>query len=83
MYEKNGRNASITVKWGKEYHDSHVIFLRQDLLDGYLKTKGMSVVWAINGERRLWSKEKAYGLGPSIEKYTTFFQVLTYVPTKA
>ncbi len=83
MYEKNGRKASITVRWGREYHDSQLIFLRQDLLDGHLKTNGMSAVWAISGERRLWSKGEGVGLGPSIERYTPFFQVLTYTPTEA
>jgi hypothetical protein len=84
MYERNGRKASITVKWGKEYHDSQLIFLRQDLLDGYLETKGMSLAWAISGERRLWSEKiETIGFGRSIEKYTPFSQVLTYRPTKA
>jgi hypothetical protein len=83
LYERNGRKASITVKWGKPYHDSQLIFLRQDLLDGFLKERGMSLVWAIEGERRLWSKEKRDSLGPSVEKYTPFFKVLAYTPSKA
>jgi len=83
MYEKDGRKASITVKCGKPYHDSQLIFLRQDLLDRFLEERDLSLVWAIEGERRLWSKEKRDFLGPLIEKYTPFFKVLMYTPSKA
>jgi hypothetical protein len=81
MYERNGRKASITVRWGKDYHDSKLIFLRQELFDKYLEAKDLSAVWAIWGERRLWSKEETSEL--RIKKYTRFFQVFRYTPKKA
>jgi hypothetical protein len=81
MYGRNGRKASVSIRWGKDYHDSWLIFMRQELFDRYLEAKDMSAVWAIWGERRLWLKEETSGLG--IKKYTRFFQVCRYTPKKA
>jgi hypothetical protein len=83
LYQKDGRKASITLEWGEPYHNSQLTFLRRDLLDKFLSLRGMSLAWNIEGERRLWSKEKGDFTGPGIEKYTSFFQVLPHTPSKA
>ena len=58
LYEKNGRRASITLRWGEPYHSQQdLICLRQDLLERYLKEKNAEFVWAIWGERGFRSKD--------------------------
>jgi len=46
--------ATVTVDWGdKPYRDyESFLFIRQDLLDGYLQRKDLSLVLAVWGERR-------------------------------
>jgi len=76
LYEKNGRRASITLRWGDTWHTEHkLIFLRQDLLDRYLHENGLHLVRVIWGERQFKSIRNE-GLDEFAERYTSykFFQ---------
>jgi hypothetical protein len=81
FYDSAGRRATITIKWGEEFHTTHKLFyIRKDLFDKYLKDHGMQLVWAIWGERQFKSKENL-GLERFAKKHKTyhvFQEVLTY-----
>ncbi len=81
FYDIDNRRATITIKWGEEFHNTHKLFyIRKDLLDKYLKDHGLQLVWAIWGERQYKSKENI-GLEKFAKKHKTyqvFQEVLTY-----
>lgn len=52
LYEKNGRRASISLRYKDEAgNGQHFTFLRKNLLDRYLAETASSFVWAVWGER--------------------------------
>lgn len=53
MFTQNGDMATLNVSdQNKDFkNNQHMFFLRQDLLDAYLKKKDLALVWAIWGER--------------------------------
>lgn len=58
LYEKDGKRASVTLRWGEPWHTQHrLIYLRQDLLERYLKENDAELVWAVRGERQFRSEE--------------------------
>ncbi len=72
MLDKNGKNASITLQCGDQWHTTHeLVYLRKDLLDNYLKRKNKQFVWIIWGERRFVSKDNQ-GLTEFAKKYKTY-----------
>jgi len=57
LYEKNGKLATMTVRWGESWYTGHhLIYIRKDLLERYLEENDAELVWAIWGERRFRSK---------------------------
>jgi len=59
MYDSKGRIGSIMRRYGDVWHTGHkLIYLRQDLLDRYLKDKALAMIWVIWGERRFHMKEE-------------------------
>lgn len=81
LYEKNGKLASITVRWGKPLDTRHrLTYLRQDLLERYLKENDLELVWAIWGERRFWSKsmEELKEFGKEHRSYRVFQDIRRY-----
>jgi hypothetical protein len=81
LYDKTGRRASITLKWGNDLHTFHkLIYIRKDLLDRVLQDKGLDLIWGIWGERRYRDKENA-GLQEFAQKnqsYKVFQRIDTY-----
>lgn len=81
LYDKSGRRASITLKWGNDLHTFHkLIYIRKDLLDSVLQDKELDLIWGIWGERRYKAKENA-GLHEFAEKhqsYKVFQSIVTY-----
>jgi hypothetical protein len=58
LYDSESRRASITLKWGKSWHTEHrLIYLREDLLEKFLRDTNQELVWAIWGERRFVSED--------------------------
>jgi hypothetical protein len=52
MYDTDGHRASITINWGESWRvRNHLTYIRQDLLECFLKTKRMTLIWAAWGER--------------------------------
>jgi len=48
LYEKNGKRASITIRWGEPWHsEHHLIFLRRDMLDRYLHGNNLRLLWVV------------------------------------
>jgi hypothetical protein len=58
MFDPQGGRASITLQWGEPFHTYHeVLYLRQDLLDRYLRGKELALVWFTFGERQFRSDD--------------------------
>ena len=58
LFEKDGRRASVEVRWGEPWHtEHHMIFLRQDLLSRFLRKNNLALVWAVWGERQPRSRD--------------------------
>lgn len=52
LYDSNWKRASITTRWGEAWKTNHgFCYLRDDLLERYLKKNKMKLVWMIWGER--------------------------------
>ncbi len=81
VYDRSGRRASITLKWGEEWHTiQKLFFFRKDLLDKFLKDRKYQLVWAIWGERQFKSRHNI-GLEEFAKEhhaYKVFQEVLTY-----
>lgn len=81
LYDKAGRRASITLKWGDNLHTFHkLVYIRKDLIDRLLQDKGLDLIWGIWGERRYRDKGNA-GLREFTKKhhsYKIFQIVVTY-----
>jgi hypothetical protein len=85
LYEKNGKLASITVRWGELWHtEHHLTYLRQDLLEHYLKENDVELLWAIWGERRFGSKsiEELRDFSEEHRAYEVFQTIKTYTEIK-
>jgi hypothetical protein len=81
LYDKTGRRASITLKWGDDLHNFHkLIYIREDLLNKILQDKGLDLIWGIWGERRYRDKENAglHEFAKSHQSYKVFQRVDTY-----
>lgn len=81
LYEKNGKLASITLRWGEPWQTEHrLTYLRRDLLERYLKENDMKLVWAIWGERRFRSKsiEELREFSKEHESHRVFRTIKTY-----
>lgn len=85
FYDETNRRASITLRWGEDWHSFHkLIYLRKDLLDTFLHEKGLHLIWGIWGERRYKSRHN-YGLqefAKGHEGYKVFQDVLSYQEIK-
>ncbi|MED5244983.1 NACHT domain-containing protein [Priestia sp. LL-8] len=61
LYEKDGRKASMTVEFGKNYRDrQHFIYLRQDLLNKFLEKEEYRLIWGLWGEKEISYKSKGF-----------------------
>lgn len=81
LYEKNGKLASMTLRWGEPWHtEHHLTYLRQDLLERYLKENDAVLIWAIWGERRFGSKsiEELRDFSKGHRAYQAFQTIKTY-----
>ncbi len=82
MYDQQGRRATICTWWGEPWlTQQHCLFIRLDLLELYLKTSQMSLVWAIWGERKVrYSREgKLSGKElPGTPGFKVFQHILSY-----
>lgn len=85
LYEKNGKRASVTIRWGESWHtEHHIIFLRRDLLDHYLQENNMCLLWAVWSERQFRSKN-CEGLDEFAKEHTpykAFQEIKSYGGTK-
>lgn len=81
FYDETNRRASITLRWGEDWHSFHkLIYLRKDLLDRFLRKERLDLIWGIWGERRYKSKNN-YGLQEFTkghQGYKVFQEVLSY-----
>ena len=54
LFEKDGRCASITIRYGEKWPKlQEFTYLREDLLERYLRKVNGELIWVIWGERRL------------------------------
>jgi hypothetical protein len=55
LYDKNGKQASISFRYGDKYNNNHkFIYLRKDILDNFLKKKKFKLFWSFEGEWNHW-----------------------------
>lgn len=58
MYDRAGKRATITRVWEPSWSDrQNSIYIRQDLLDQFLRKKRLNLLWVTRGERQLHYKE--------------------------
>jgi hypothetical protein len=82
LFDKSGSRASILLEHGKFLKDhQRFTFLRSDLLDEYLKSEGLQIVWAVWGERQysvssMSSRAPAYS-GKGEKPWRVFQQIIT------
>lgn len=77
LYEKNGKRASFTIRWGDPWHtEHHLIYLRQDLLDLYLSKNNLWLVWAVWGERQFKSRHNEGLEDFATPPYKTFQEII-------
>ena len=85
LYEKNGKRASITIRWGEPWHsEHHLIFLRRDMLDRYLHGNNLRLLWVVWGERQFRSKNNE-GLDEFAKEhrpYKVFQEIKSYDDSK-
>ena len=83
LYEKNGKLASINLRYRKDYNtNQHFVYFRKDLIDKFLKDNQYKFIWGLWGEKQLSFEEydgaRQFALKHNIEAYKTFKQVKSY-----
>ncbi len=59
LFEKDGRRASITFRYGEKWGETqHFTYLRQDLLERYLAKIDGELIWVIWGEQNVIPRDK-------------------------
>ncbi len=80
LFEKSGRRASITFRYGEYWHSSQdFTYLRKDLLERFLSETNSKLIWAIWGEREFHgdiSPRDAFA--SQHEYYKVFQEIKTY-----
>lgn len=77
MYDGEGRRATITSDWGEIGRDrQQVFYLRQDLLDTFLRRKKLALVWILGGEREIWllDEEERHRLLAEVRPHYKYFR---------
>jgi hypothetical protein len=83
LFDEQGQRASILLEHGKVRKDQQrFTFIRADLLDEYLNSEGLQIVWAVWGERQhsvssMSSLAPAYG-GKGEKPWRVFQQIITH-----
>jgi len=75
LYDSDWKRASITTAWGESWQNNNTFcYLRQDLLDKYLKEQKMKLVWALWGEREArFDFDERNSATPAIDEYSKVF----------
>ena len=85
MFDESGKKATITVRWGTHWHNFHqLLYIRQDLLEKFLKGNKLDLVWDIGGEREFWSKDmmEREVFAKTHEHYKTYNTITTYLDVR-
>lgn len=81
LYERTGQRATITIRRGTTFHGAqHLIYIRQDLLNQFLKNNKYQLVWGIWGER-LYNPKDVHRIHEYAKKqiaYKVFQEVLRF-----
>lgn len=53
LFDKFGKRATLFLRFGDpdSYHTTHLLYLRKDLLEKYLRHTTQTIIWAVWGER--------------------------------
>ncbi len=80
LFEKSGRRASITFRYGEYWHSSQdFTYLRKDLLERFLSETNSELIWAIWGEREFHGDiSQRDGFASQHEYYKVFQEIKTY-----
>ncbi|WP_414581190.1 hypothetical protein [Scytonema sp. PCC 10023] len=80
LFDKSGRRASITFRYGEYWHSSQdFTYLRKDLLERFLSETNSELIWVIWGEREFHgdiSPRDAFA--SQHEYYKVFQEIKTY-----
>lgn len=78
LFEKDGRCASLTFRYGQKLTDTQrFTYLREDLLKRYLENIDGELIWVIWGEQCLVSQDQNTSIKP-FEELTEFEEVMAY-----
>ena len=82
MFDRQGRRATFVTDWGEPWlTQQSCLYLRQDLLDKYLKIKRLDLVWAVWGEREIrYSRDGVHTSNDTedVPRYKIYQQVFSY-----
>ncbi len=83
LFEKDGKLATINVRYYEDYHtNQHFLYLRKDLFEKFITGGDYKLIWGIWGEKRLYFKEygasRDFGLKNKTEVYKVFKEIESY-----
>lgn len=80
LFDSDGKLASQNIRYKKDYNNNHnFVFLRQDLLDKYLKDKNYKLIWGIWGERQVNFKDsREFHSENNIKDLQIFSEIIEY-----
>ena len=77
MYDQSGRLCTITTAEGEYSEYERHLFFRKDLIDEFLTSQNLALVWVVWGERQHFGERNASTDAPS-HGYKYFQQVYRY-----
>ncbi|WP_430411323.1 hypothetical protein [Kordia sp.] len=83
LFEKNGKLASINLRYRKDYNtNQHFVYLRKDLFDKYLEENKYKFIWGLWGEKEFSFEEhgalRQFTLEHNIDGYKNLKQIIPY-----
>jgi hypothetical protein len=81
MRDKDGTLCSIATTAGESSEYEHLLFLKQDLLDGLLASQQLALCWDVWGERQHFGERHTKTNSPS-HGYEFFRQIYRYSDRK-
>ncbi len=77
LFDRTGRRASVWTDFEEENGASeHFLYCRESLIDQYLRSKNLELIWVTWGERRFFDKDPMRRLGAQQPGYVEFSSIL-------
>jgi hypothetical protein len=79
MLDGAGRQCTIYLSDGEYFDTENYLFIRKDLIDSFLSSQKLSLVWVVRGERQHFTRRDATPSHPS-QGHRYFHQAYLYTP---